>query len=223
MEKPIVFIDFSRCDPAQNDLKTMRKRSCKNIRKKNSPKSILTSILASQNLPKSLQNPPGTRKNGVSNEACFATLWKSPANRRKSTELIVCKAFKWLGIWLGLLHPSIHPSIDLLLVALIIKVSPSTWNASRMFRQRWPKSSFWRPKSASKSSSGAFKIHWKSNSKARVLQRVPSNLEITIFGWFLESPGPPKIEPKSPKCEKTTFKKSMLTKNMFSNTVLYRF
>ena len=34
------------------------------------------------------------------------------------------------------IHPSIHPSIDLLLVALIIKVSPSILNASHMFLQK---------------------------------------------------------------------------------------
>ena len=63
-----------------------------------------------RNLPKSLQNRPGTRKNGGLDEACFATLCKSRGSRRKLTGLSVCKASKWLRIWLGLLHPLICPS-----------------------------------------------------------------------------------------------------------------
>ena len=79
-----------------------------------------------------LQDRRKIEKYWIPNEACFATLWDLPRSRRKATEVVVCKASKWLGIWLGLLHPSIHPSIDLLLVALIIEVNPSTWNVSLM-------------------------------------------------------------------------------------------
>ena len=89
----------------------MPKRNWKKHQKNTSPESLLTSILTSKNLPKSLQNRPGTRKNGGLDEACFATLCKLPANRRKLTEVVVCKASKWPRIWLGLLHPSIYPSI----------------------------------------------------------------------------------------------------------------
>ena len=81
----------------------MPKRNRWKHQKNTSPKSIWTSILTSENLPKSLQNRPGTRKNRVSNEARFATLWKSHANRRKATGLSVCKASKRLRIWFGLL------------------------------------------------------------------------------------------------------------------------
>ena len=48
--------------------------------------------------PKTSPNRPGSRKNGVSNEACFATLWKPPASRRTLTGIIVCKASIWLRI-----------------------------------------------------------------------------------------------------------------------------
>ena len=48
--------------------------------------------------PKTSPNRPGTQKNEVSNEACFATLWKSPASRREASGAGVCKASKWLGI-----------------------------------------------------------------------------------------------------------------------------
>ena len=58
------------------------------------------------------------------NEACFATLWNSHGNRRKSSGLSVCKASKGLRIWLGFL--------DLPLVALIIKVRSATWHAPRI-------------------------------------------------------------------------------------------
>ena len=42
--------------------------------------------------PKIVANRPGTQKNAVLDEACFATLWNSPANRRKASQLVVCKA-----------------------------------------------------------------------------------------------------------------------------------
>ena len=83
----------------------------KRCRQEDSQKSIFGSLWPPQTSPKSLQKRFGTRTNGVSKEACFATLCNSPGSRRKSTEVVVCKPSKWLGIWLGLLHPSIHPSI----------------------------------------------------------------------------------------------------------------
>ena len=54
--------------------------------------------------------PPKSLRKATLNEACFATLWKPPGNRRKSTGGIVCKASKWLRIWLGLLYLLICPS-----------------------------------------------------------------------------------------------------------------
>ena len=96
---------------SKNDQKSMPKSRSKKTSKKTSQKSMLASVLASQNHPKSLQNRPGARKNRVSNEACFATLWSPPANRRKVTGVGVCKASKGLRIWLGLLYLSIYLSI----------------------------------------------------------------------------------------------------------------
>ena len=125
----MVFIDFPGSKPPKIHKKSMRKR----IRKKHRKKSSQNSILASQNLQKSLQNHEKSLRNAMQNEACFATLCNLLASRRKLTVPMVCKASKWLGIWLGLLHPSIHPSIDLPLVALIIKVRSATWHAPRIF------------------------------------------------------------------------------------------
>ena len=53
------------------------------------------------------KNPSKLLRKATRNEACFATLWKSPGSRRKATGPIVCKASKWLRIWLGLLHPQL--------------------------------------------------------------------------------------------------------------------
>ena len=64
----------------------------KNASQKIAQKSICASILASQPLPKSSQNRPGTRKNAVLDEACFATLCNPPGNRRKVSGAVVCKA-----------------------------------------------------------------------------------------------------------------------------------
>ena len=55
-----------------------------------------------------LPKPPKSLLKAMRNEACFATLWKSPGNRRKSSGPGLCKASKWLGIWLGLLYLSIY-------------------------------------------------------------------------------------------------------------------
>ena len=72
--------------------------SIKKYQKRIGQKSILASILASQSIPKSLQNPSKSLCKATPNEACFATLWKPPVNRRKSTGGIACKASLWLGI-----------------------------------------------------------------------------------------------------------------------------
>ena len=116
------------------------------------------------------QNPWKRAPKAMWNKACFATLWKSRGTHRKSTGGIACKASKWLCIWLGLL--------DLPLVALIIKASSSTWNASHMSLQMrcgTQKNRFWRFKNHSKSELRV-KIHPKSSSKAMVLERTPSNI-----------------------------------------------
>ena len=97
------------------DPKSMPKRIQKKASKKSRTKFDFGSILASQNLLKSLRKPRKSLPEAMSNEACFATLCKLPRSRRKSTGIMVCKASKWLGIWLGLL--------DLPLVALIIKAN----------------------------------------------------------------------------------------------------
>ena len=94
---------FFRSPASKNRRKIDAKMHSKITSKKILENRVCASILASQNLPKSL--PKATW-----NEACCATLWKLLGNRRKSTQVIVCKASKWLFIWLGLLHPLICPS-----------------------------------------------------------------------------------------------------------------
>ena len=94
----MVFHDFSGFEPLKNDPKSMQKRIRKKNIEKNSEKSTLASILASQNLRKSLQNPKKSLREAKRNEARAATLWKLPGPRRKSTEVVVCKASKWLRI-----------------------------------------------------------------------------------------------------------------------------
>ena len=156
------------------DSKTPSKKHCK----KTSQKLILASILASQTLSKSLQNPRKSLRKAMQNGPCFATLWDSPRNRRKATEVVVCKASKWLGIWLGLL--------DLPLVALIIKVSPSTCKVSRMFLQMRS------PSMSQKTISGSPKINKnraprasKSIQKAALTQQCfRRRLWTSIFQFF---------------------------------------
>ena len=106
--------------------KINKKSKPKRIREKHRKKPRKNRFWPPFWLPKPSQNGSKSDPERLQNEACFATLCKLPASRRKSTGLSVCKASKWLGIWLGLL--------DLLLVALGIKVSPPTWNA---FHQSW--------------------------------------------------------------------------------------
>ena len=108
IEKPMVFHDFSDFRGPKNDPKSMKKRIRKRHCKITSQKSMLASILASQSVPKSFPKPSKSLQKATLNEACFATLWKLPATRRKSTEVVVCKASKWLRIWLGLLYLSIY-------------------------------------------------------------------------------------------------------------------
>ena len=107
---------FSDFDPPKINQKSMPKRTRKKHRKKASQKLILASILASKTLPKWFPKPPKSLQQATQNEACFATLWNSRRNRRKSAGVGVCKLSKGLGIWLGLLYLS----IDFPLVALII-------------------------------------------------------------------------------------------------------
>ena len=52
--------------------------------------------------------PPKLLQKAMLNEACFATLWKSPQSRRKSTGVIAFGLPIWLRIWLGLLYLSIY-------------------------------------------------------------------------------------------------------------------
>ena len=98
IEKTPVFHDFSDFRGPKNDPKSMKNRIRKKHCKITSQKSMLASILASQSAPKSLPKPSKSLQKAMLNEACFATLWKPRANRRKSTGLSVCKASKWLGI-----------------------------------------------------------------------------------------------------------------------------
>ena len=91
-------------------------KRCRNALEKNiAKKHAKTRFGAPFWPPKTSPKPNWTRIYRVSNDVCFATLWKPHGNRRKLTGVGVCKASKWLRIWLGLLHPS----IDLPLVALI--------------------------------------------------------------------------------------------------------
>ena len=104
---------FLRSGPPKNHPKSMPRRIRKKHRKVTPKKSVLASILASQNLSKSLQNLEKSLHKATGNEACFATLWKSRANRRKLTGIGVCKASKGLRIWLGLLYLSILGALTL--------------------------------------------------------------------------------------------------------------
>ena len=108
IEKPMVFNDFSWFDSPKNDPKLMPKCTRKKHRKTTTWKSILASVLASQNRPKSLLKPPKSLLQAMLNEACFATLWKSPGSRRKPTGVATSGLRNWLCIWLGLLYLSIY-------------------------------------------------------------------------------------------------------------------
>ena len=111
----------------------MPKRNWKKAWNKTIPKSILTSILTSQNLPKSLQNQPGTRKNGMSNEACFAKPCASPAPRPKPAGLGALELSPWSFKGLGLLCLSVSLSLCLSVsLSLCLSVSLSLcWSAPR--------------------------------------------------------------------------------------------
>ena len=92
----------------------MRFRASKNARKinaktrstkasqKNLPESILASIFAPQEHPNSLPKALKSLRKAMLNEACVATLCKSPANRRKSSHLRASRlslgSFKGLGL-----------------------------------------------------------------------------------------------------------------------------
>ena len=95
---PVENCYFSSFEPPKIHSKSMPKRTRKKHRKKTSKKLILASILASKILPKWLPNPPKSLRKAMRNEACFATLWKLPRSRRKSTGIIVCRASKRLSI-----------------------------------------------------------------------------------------------------------------------------
>ena len=59
---------------------------------------MVEKLKKSQNLAKFVQNCHISHLKAMQNEACFATLWTSPGSRRKLTEVVVCKASKWLRI-----------------------------------------------------------------------------------------------------------------------------
>ena len=82
---------FSGFEPTKNDQKSMPTSHSKNSSKKTSRNSILGPFWPPQNLRKTLKSLP----EAMLNEACFATLWKPPESRRKSTGRMVCKASKW--------------------------------------------------------------------------------------------------------------------------------
>ena len=82
----------------------MPKRIRKKHRKKTSNKSILASVLASKNLPKTHRNQKKTPRKATLNGACFATLCNPRQSRRKLTGIIAFGRPNWLRIWLGLLH-----------------------------------------------------------------------------------------------------------------------
>ena len=103
---------FSRFGAFKNRSKIDAKTRSKKTSEKAFQKLIFSSILGSQNLPKSLQKPQKSLFKAMLNEACFATLWKSPGSRRKSTGGIAFGPPIWLRIWLGLLHPSIQAFIS---------------------------------------------------------------------------------------------------------------
>ena len=109
--KIVVFLKencyFEGFEPPKIDPKSMQNRTRKKHRKK-PPKNRSWPLFWP---PETSQNPSKSLRKATLSEACFATLCKSPTNRRKATGVIVCKASIWLRIWLGLLHPSIHPSI----------------------------------------------------------------------------------------------------------------
>ena len=100
LRKIAIFLVLSLQKSTNFDVKTLSKITSKK-------KALKSNLGIDFGFPK----PQKLLQKAMLNEACFATLWKPPASRRKPTEIMVCKASKWLGIWLGLLHPSIHPSI----------------------------------------------------------------------------------------------------------------
>ena len=79
------------------DVKTLSKTTSKK-------KALKSNLGIDFGFPK----PPKLLQKAMLNEACFATLWNSPASRRKLTGAGVCKASKGLRIWLGLLYLSIY-------------------------------------------------------------------------------------------------------------------
>ena len=149
---------------------------------------------------------------GASNEACFATLWKSPASRRKLTGIATFGLRKWLCIWLGLL--------DLLLVALIIKVSSATCNAYNhcLSSQILPKYGKIHPKSREIILRSVPKSLWDP----KCIPNVSRMCFFSILGNFLKANGSPKSRQNRQKTQKSA-KRSKLKKLMFFNTFVSRF
>ena len=65
--------------------------------------------------PKVFQNRSEIAKKAMRNEACFATLWKSPGSRQKLAGRRTWRLSPWLLIWWGLLYLSISLSVYLLI------------------------------------------------------------------------------------------------------------
>ena len=182
----------------------MPKRNWQKHQKKTSPKSIL----ASPNLPKSMKS----HKISKTNEACFATLCNPRASRRKLTGVIAFGPPIWLRIWLGLL--------DLPLVALIIEISPSTWNVSLMLVPSKPakKISKNHSKILPKSIPNLPKLLQHRIEISNAFQMRPETKFESIFRdffKFFEGPRPPKIEPRSSKSGKKTLKNRCWKKTCF--------
>ena len=94
-------LDFWGSEPQKFERKLMQKRI---------PKQRWTKTGPSVNfrIHFGLQKPPKSLPKAMQNEACFARLWNSRENRRKSTGVATFGLRKWLCIWLGLLYLLIY-------------------------------------------------------------------------------------------------------------------
>ena len=159
----------------------MPTRARKKHRKKTSQKSILASILASQNHPKSTQHRKTSKKKAFQKKPPKKSLGPKRestsgrnGNQRKPSLLGPRRTIQPPFQWLVLLYLSIYLSIDIPLVALI------------MLSKILPKPSQNPPKTLSKPSPNPPQTLEKRPWNVQRAPKLPFSRFLLIFGHFLE-------------------------------------
>ena len=191
-------------DRPKVDTKTQSKITSKNKARTSNFRSHLGFPKPSKSTPKAMLN-----------EACFATLWKPPASRRKSTGVATSGLRNWLCIWLGLFYLSIYwsaprrPNHQ----SKVCNLTCSTHISAQWTKES--KNIVQRHSNPWKSSSEGLKIHSKSSFKAILLQRRPSNLNFFEKLWFFNDFWLPKRSPNPRKKVENAMLKNNASLNRF--------